>query len=67
MSEYHNRNVRFEITPSLNKIFLEIFGKYADINKIAEECLIQVIRDKANSDQLFRLDTKTDKADSKWF
>lgn len=66
MAEYQNRNVRFEISPSQNKIFKEIFGN-VDISDIARACLIKLIRDKSNSDQLYRLDTKSDRADSKWF
>jgi len=66
MAEYQNRNVRFEISPSQNKIFKEIFGD-ADISDVARACLIQLIRNKSNSDQLYRLDSKTDRGISKWY
>lgn len=66
MTEYLNRNVRFEISPSQNKIFIEIFGN-VDISDIARACFIQLVKDKSNSDQLYRMNTKTDRADSKWF
>lgn len=65
MSEYRNRNIRFEISPTENKIFKEIFGD-TDISTIAKECLVKAIKEKSNSDQLFRLNTKTDKGESKW-